>query len=59
MSSDLVEAINEKIEHFKYIPNQHSTTSSIYVQSQKQHNSQSIQPSIFINRSHISDKIFW
>ena len=47
-----VEAFNERIKHFKCVPNKHSTTSFIYVQSEKQHNSQSIQPSIFINRSH-------
>ena len=33
-------------------------TSFIYVQSQKQHNCQSIQPSIFINRSLISNTVF-
>ena len=64
MSSDDIsdgifgEAFNKGIENFKYVPNKHSTTSFIYVQSQKQHNSQSIQPSIFINRSHIPNKIF-
>ena len=31
----------------------------IYVQGQKQHNSKSMQPSIFINRSNIFNKIFW
>ena len=36
------------------MPNKHSTTSFIYVQSQKQHNSQSTEPCIFINRSLIS-----
>ena len=62
MSSDgisyPIKAFNERIKYFECIPNKHSTTSFIYVQSQKQHNSQSIQPSIFFNRSLISNKIF-
>ena len=61
ISSDnfcLVKAFNERTKHFKCLPNKHSTTSFIYVQSQKQHNFQNIQSSIFLNRSHISNKIF-
>ena len=45
-----VKAFNERIKHFKCIPNKHSSTTFVYVQSQKQHNSISIIDHLYPTR---------